>query len=119
VPTFDLVLLAKNTTATEVLYGGAAGGGKSHLMRVAAIDLDGGTTLPNLDTAVRVSRDVARAKYRVWKAGRMSPRKWGERLDDNNELGAKAVIRRLHSTCLSASVQTARWKGGIIPPLHE
>jgi hypothetical protein len=81
--------------------------------------LDGGTTLPNLDTAVRVSRDVARAKYRVWKAGRMSPRKWGERLDDNNELGAKAVIRRLHSTCLSASVQTARWKGGIIPPLHE
>src|SRR5438105_15487470 len=25
------------TPATEVLYGGAAGGGKSHLMRVAAI----------------------------------------------------------------------------------
>jgi hypothetical protein len=50
--------------------------------------LDGGTTLPNLDTAVRVSRDVARAKYRVWKAGRLSPRKWGERLDGNNELGA-------------------------------
>lgn len=28
---------ALNTPATEVLYGGAAGGGKSHLMRVAAI----------------------------------------------------------------------------------
>jgi hypothetical protein len=41
--TFDLVLhpkqiVAKNTSATEVLYGGAAGGGKSHLMRVAAIE---------------------------------------------------------------------------------
>jgi hypothetical protein len=29
--------LALNTDATELLYGGAAGGGKSHLMRVAAI----------------------------------------------------------------------------------
>lgn len=30
-------ILAFETDATEVLYGGAAGGGKSHLMRVAAI----------------------------------------------------------------------------------
>lgn len=30
-------LQAFNSTATEILYGGAAGGGKSHLMRVAAI----------------------------------------------------------------------------------
>lgn len=30
-------LTALNTLATEVLYGGAAGGGKSHLMRVAAV----------------------------------------------------------------------------------
>ena len=29
--------IALDTPATEVLYGGAAGGGKSHLMRVAAI----------------------------------------------------------------------------------
>jgi hypothetical protein len=36
------------------------------------------TDEPNKDTAVRVSRDIARAKHRVWKVGRMSPRKWGE-----------------------------------------
>jgi hypothetical protein len=29
--------LAFNSTATEILYGGAAGGGKSHLMRAAAV----------------------------------------------------------------------------------
>ena len=29
--------LALGTDATEVLFGGAAGGGKSHLMRVAAL----------------------------------------------------------------------------------
>ena len=29
--------IAFDTEATEVLYGGAAGGGKSHLQRVAAI----------------------------------------------------------------------------------
>jgi hypothetical protein len=41
-PELNLSLHAKQgvaftTTATEILYGGAAGGGKSHLMRVAAI----------------------------------------------------------------------------------
>lgn len=37
---FDLhakQLLALSSTATEILYGGAAGGGKSHLMRAAAV----------------------------------------------------------------------------------
>jgi len=29
--------VALNSEATEILYGGAAGGGKSHLMRMAAI----------------------------------------------------------------------------------
>jgi hypothetical protein len=45
---------------------------------------------PNKDSAVRVSRDMGRAKYRVWKAGRMSPRKWGERIDANSNLGGIA-----------------------------
>ena len=30
-------MLAFQSEATEILYGGAAGGGKSHLMRVAAV----------------------------------------------------------------------------------
>jgi Terminase large subunit, T4likevirus-type, N-terminal len=33
----DKQMVALETPATEILYGGAAGGGKSHLMRVAAI----------------------------------------------------------------------------------
>lgn len=33
----DKQLVAFNSVATEILYGGAAGGGKSHLMRIAAI----------------------------------------------------------------------------------
>jgi transposase-like protein len=33
-----------------------------------------GVEVPNLDSAVRVSRDTLRAKYFAWKAGRMSPR---------------------------------------------
>ena len=33
----DKQLLAFNSPATEILYGGAAGGGKSHLMRIAAV----------------------------------------------------------------------------------
>ena len=34
---FEKQMIALSTDATEVLYGGAAGGGKSHLMRIAAI----------------------------------------------------------------------------------
>jgi hypothetical protein len=37
------------------------------------------------DSAVRVSRDVARAKQRTWMAGRMSPRKWGELVNEQND----------------------------------
>jgi len=42
--------VAKNTSATEVLYGGAAGGGKSHLMRVAAIAWCHSTRWPDMNT---------------------------------------------------------------------
>ena len=35
---FPKQAFALDTKATEVLYGGAAGGGKSHLMRIAAIN---------------------------------------------------------------------------------
>ena len=45
------------------------------------VQVDGQTvTLP--DTPHRVSRDAQRIKARIWKAGRMSPRKWGEDVND-------------------------------------
>ena len=50
---------AFNSKATEILYGGAAGGGKSHLMRVKAIALC--TAIPNLQVYLfrRTSVDLA------------------------------------------------------------
>jgi hypothetical protein len=33
-----------------------------------------------LDPSVQVRRDAERIKVRMWKAGRMSPRKWGDRI---------------------------------------
>jgi hypothetical protein len=47
---------------------------------------------PNKDTAVRVSRDVARAKHRVWMAGRMAPRKWGEAVDDQENVAPPTAV---------------------------
>lgn len=46
------------STATEILYGGAAGGGKSHLMRIAAIAWC--TEIPNLQVYIfrRLSDDL-------------------------------------------------------------
>lgn len=48
------------STATEILYGGAAGGGKSHLMRVAAISWC--TDIPGLQVYIfrRLSDDLAK-----------------------------------------------------------
>lgn len=48
------------STATEILYGGAAGGGKSHLMRVAAIAWC--TDIPGLQVYIfrRLSDDLAK-----------------------------------------------------------
>ncbi|MDN8612783.1 terminase large subunit domain-containing protein [Variovorax ginsengisoli] len=48
------------STATEILYGGAAGGGKSHLMRTAAIAWC--TAIPGLQVYIfrRISDDLAK-----------------------------------------------------------
>jgi hypothetical protein len=40
------------------------------------------------DTAVRVARDDKRMKARIWKAGRMAPKKWGDLVNDETNLGA-------------------------------
>jgi hypothetical protein len=51
-------LRALNSPATEILYGGAAGGGKSHLMRTAAIQWC--AQIPNLQVYLfrRISEDL-------------------------------------------------------------
>ena len=61
----DLALHARQTyaflsQATEILYGGAAGGGKSHLMRVAAINWC--AAIPNLQVYIfrRLSDDLVK-----------------------------------------------------------
>jgi hypothetical protein len=56
----DKQALAFTTEATELLYGGAAGGGKSHLMRVAAISWAG--MIPGLQVYLfrRVQGDLFR-----------------------------------------------------------
>jgi hypothetical protein len=57
-----------------------------------------GVELPNLDSAVRVSRDTLRAKYFTWKAGRMSPRKWGEEVDGTDMGGIAPPILIIRSS---------------------
>jgi hypothetical protein len=57
-----------------------------------------GVELPNLDSAVRVSRDMGRAKYYSWKAGRMSPRRWGEQVDGTDMGGITTPIVVIHSS---------------------
>jgi hypothetical protein len=66
----------------------------------------------NLDTAVRVSRDAQRIKARIWKAGRMAPRKWGDLVNEQANVAAppKAVIivERAYSTSARAVGQADR-----------
>jgi Bacteriophage Sf6, terminase small subunit-like len=64
----------------------------------------------NLDTAVRVSRDNARIKARIWKAGRMSPRKWGELVNEQANVAAppKAIIIVKRATTARAVGQADR-----------
>jgi hypothetical protein len=57
-----------------------------------------GVELPNLDSAVRVSRDTLRAKYFTWKAGRMSPRRWGEEVDGTEMGGLPPPILIIRSS---------------------
>jgi hypothetical protein len=57
-----------------------------------------GVEIPNLDSAVRVSRDMGRAKYFAWKAGRMSPRKWGEQVDGTDMGGITPPILIIRSS---------------------
>jgi hypothetical protein len=48
--------------------------------------VDGQTiTLP--DTPQMIARDNARIKARIWKAGRMAPRKWGDLVDEEDDMG--------------------------------
>jgi hypothetical protein len=57
-----------------------------------------GVEVPNLDSAVRVSRDTLRAKYFAWKAGRMSPRKWGDEVDGTDMGGIAPPILIIRSS---------------------
>jgi hypothetical protein len=57
-----------------------------------------GVTLPDIDTAVRVSRDTARIKARIWKAGRMAPRRWGEEIDGTDMGGIAPPIIIIRSS---------------------
>jgi hypothetical protein len=49
-------------------------------------DADGNVLHPS----VQVRRDSERIKVRMWKAGRMSPRKWGE-LADGTDMGGGTI----------------------------
>lgn len=67
---------ALNTPATEVLYGGAAGGGKSHLMRAAAIMWC--ASIPKLQVYLfrRISSDLIKNHIEGPKGFRMMLAPW-------------------------------------------
>jgi hypothetical protein len=74
--------------------------------------LEGGMTLPDLDTAVRVSRDIARAKHCTWMAGRMAPRKWGEAVDAQENMAPPTAVIIVESTAAPRSASKADHREG-------